>query len=699
MMMDKSRSAAPRLTSLLIILCLLSVSSLWADSASIRTRYDNYQAVFRQYIRAVQQNTDAATIQRLAEELALAKTAYLQAVNPTQAFIASATAAASATELTDVGEEAAPLSLSSTGSATASAQSTEEATYDRLVAKLYEKDRQAIAAELCVELQNFIAAAKNPYFIMEATFRLAELVHETTKSAEKAQKILEAFRQTAPTAEAKRLAQVRIQMLHQEGKIQKQRQTFENLRIQAGQLWQTYYKTSWLAFPSKLARLSSYFWTNSKRKSEGKALQKLSQEYDKLVQATYLTNTLDQFTSSQLIPCNDVAMLINGRSSFARRFELAAQAKDKLYLQTLLYYNDETGIKLADLLVERAQAGVDVKVIVDDAFAQGRKSSIIRRLENGGVSVQLNNPLLQNPLGANFRSHQKMFVVDDEVAIVGGMNIANEYAYGEIEEHGWRDTDLEIRGPAVAEIAELFESNWLNLQISINWEIGDKAAKPLAEKQEKAGILPNRDRLIRGPLPVYFTTPPEFANVRVRWLKTFPKNSKDDDILDLFTAYLATAKQEVILESAYFIPHPRLKEAIKAACKRGVKVRIITNSTDSNNHPNAGWAGRACYEEAIRAGAEIYEWRGAQTLHSKVTWFDGFAVTIGAYNLNSRSNSCDSEDVISIEDRRFAALFRKVLDRDLRRCRRITLDDINQWRSTFSDRFKMDFFKQFKSVF
>ena len=128
-------------------------------------------------------------------------------------------------------------------------------------------------------------------------------------------------------------------------------------------------------------------------------------------------------------------------------------------------------------------------------------------------------------------------------------------------------------------------------------------------------------------------------------------------------------------------------------------MRIITNSIESNNHPNAGYAGRANYEDVLRAGAEIYEWRGAQTLHSKVSLFDDLALTVGAYNMNSRSHSCDSEDVLAIEDRRVAAVFRTVLAKDLARCRQITLEEALSWRKDFMERMKIDFFNLFKAVF
>ncbi|GAB4283802.1 MAG: hypothetical protein Kow0029_30080 [Candidatus Rifleibacteriota bacterium] len=339
-------------------------------------------------------------------------------------------------------------------------------------------------------------------------------------------------------------------------------------------------------------------------------------------------------------------------------------------------------------------------MILDDFFTFGKKGGVIQRLRNAGVQVLINNPVLKNILKANFRSHQKLFIVDETIAIVGGMNIAEEYARGEIEEWGWRDTDVEVRGPVVREILNLFERNWEDLTLKKVFEKGKyEKYREAKTKVIKFAGLKDKSKLIRGPLPVYFENPPVFENVDARFVTTFPIDEQDDNVLDLFEIYLARAKEEVVFESAYFIPTDRLKEAIRKASARGVEVKIITNSIESNNHPSGGWAGRDSYEEVLRAGARIFEWRGAQTIHSKVSLFDNFAVTLGAYNVNSRSHSCDSEDVIAFEDMRVAKAFRQMLDKDFTRCHEITLEEVQGWEKDFMKKAKMEFFNLFRFMF
>lgn len=685
----------------LIILLLVSgipflsgvTPALGADLQSLEARF---QSLLKEYTFAVEQQKPSAEVSRIGELVRQAKQAYNDALggNGTQdSFSGSGFSGLSGMDYS------APEAADGVGSMAEASRSPEEKRFDELIAKIYSPSREKEGKELAKALQEFIDTVKNPLFVMKATFELAQLRFEIDGNPGAAGKILANYMKKAPTAEAVRLTQTRLSLMKLENRINAQRNRFDEIREACVSRWDQFSKTSWLAFPVKLFRGSGYLWQNLKRKQEAHRLSQLLGEYNQVLAESYPKGTLDEFTHSELIPSNAITLLINGRSSFRRRFDLARRARDKIWLQTLLYYDDETGNQLADILIERAQGGVDVRVISDDAFSFSRKSGIFRKLENGGVKVLINNPLLQHPLKANFRSHQKMFVVDDEVAIVGGMNIANDYAMGEIQEYGWRDNDVEARGPVVARISDLFESNWEALTLDKDWEKGQPEKKEVKKKQEKAPILPHRETLIPGPLPWYFSVPPAFSNVRVRFVKTFPITSKDDDILDLFTAYMKVCQKEVNFESAYFIPTPGLKKAIIDACKRGVKVKILTNSVESNNHPNAGYAGRANYEEVMNAGAEIYEWRGAQTLHSKVSWFDGFAVTLGAYNLNSRSNSLDSEDVIAIEDRRVSQLMKKVLDKDFSRARKVTFDDLNRWRSTFGERLKLDLFNTFRSIF
>ncbi len=669
----------------------------------VQAAHDRYIAIYKEYSDAVRQRLASDKVEKLAAELRSAQAEYERAVRGGSIADAAVMPSGSDTiandaELPGSGEPASDQD-GDTAAASKRRLSSERQAFENLLVKLYGPERKANPTGLLTQLRSFIKGVFESRLKVEATWELAELLMESTGSAEEAKKPLAELAATTRDPEVRRQAAARVKQYDLEHKIGTQRKAFDAKRLASISAWTASSKTSWLAFPVKAARWTKWLVTDGGRRIEARRLRLLLDEYEAVVADTYEKGTIDERTASCLIPANTVTLLVNGRSSFAKRFELVETAKSTICIQTLLWNDDEIGNKMADLLIGRVKEGVDVRVIVDDAFAFSRRKGIIRRMQNGGVRVLINNPLLRHALKANFRSHQKMLIVDEGVAIVGGMNMATEYAKGEIEEFGWRDTDVMVTGPVVDEIGELFENNWERLVIDERAETGAPKTAEVKDKDEKLPILPDRSKLIPGPLPIYFEEPPTYENVRVRFLKTFPARSDDDDILDLFIEYMNRSSGEVIFESAYFIPTPTLKNAIVSACRRGVKVKILTNSVESNNHPQAGIAGRANYEDVMKAGAEIYEWRGAQTLHSKVSWFDGMAATVGAYNVNSRSHACDSEDVLSIEDRRVARAFETVLRRDLARARKVTTADLDAWRDTFKERAVMDIYNLFKWIF
>ncbi|HNV70141.1 MAG TPA: phosphatidylserine/phosphatidylglycerophosphate/cardiolipin synthase family protein [Candidatus Ozemobacteraceae bacterium] len=687
---------------LILFSLFLTAAPLFAESENLKSVHDRYLAAYTAYTQAVSAHAAPETIQRLAGEYETARQAYQQAVGTntdspqiaTQAASSDISGESQTESLIETTTQADTTSLSDRSPVSAE----EQQRFDQLMKALYAPDRGQSYEKLVGQLQDFLKTARNPKLRLDAIMEIVTL-HTEAGHHDRAEKLLQTLAARTSNTEVRRQATTRLKEVQLAREVQRQRAEFTRHNVKCLSLWSQICSTSWFKPVSKVSKLVQFGWNTLGRKWEARKLESLIDEYNEQARKAFPMGSLDQLTNSRLLPGNDITLLCNGRTSFSTRYALARQARETIELQTLLYHNDETGNELADILIERAQAGVEVRVIIDDAFAQGRKDNIIRKMINGGVQVRINNPILAHPLRANFRSHQKVFIIDGTSAVVGGMNIANEYAYGESVEFGWRDTDVLVKGPVVHFIGKLFDENWEELDLERFWPTTPDRTKEVKEKVEKMPILPNRATLIPGPLPVYFAQPPRFQNVRVRFLTTFPRESDDDDILDLFGAYLKACTKEAIFETAYFIPTKPLKEAIIDACRRGVKVKILTNSAESNNHPNAGYAGRSFYRDVIEAGAEVYEWQGAQTLHSKVSLFDDFACTLGAYNVNSRSHSCDSEDVLAIEDRRMAAVFRTMLLKDLARARQVTMSDLDAWKKQIDEALKQNFWRLFTPIF
>ena len=683
-----------RFMALAIVFFILSFGCLNLSAEDAKAVFDRYQSLYKSYREAVMNQADRQTLEAMAAELQGASRDYYRSIGINVTFDAENPTEPIVTTQTSQDDQ------TSVRATSAGQKSALQKHYEQILAALSSPDRVSKYETIQRQLEDFLKTCTNADLQKEAVFQLSEVVYERTASLAKAQDVLLNYAKVTNNAEYRRQAMARIRVLRRKAIVAQKREEFKQVQQATIAKWGKYSKTSWLALPVKIWGLGSYAINNTQRRIKGRELDKALEEYDLAVLDTYPAGSADALTRSRLVPLNTVRVMVNGRSSFHYRFERAKQATSSIYFQTLLYQDDETGNRLADILIEKAQNGVDVKLILDDFFSFNKKDGVIQRLRNGGVKVLINNPILKNLLKANFRSHQKLFIVDETVAIVGGMNTGDEYAKGEITEYGWRDTDVELQGPIVRDVLDLFERNWEDLTLN-KWNETGELSKYKKAKTDLNEFAPLKtvDKLIRGPIPVYFEQTPVFEDVNARFVTTFPINEKDDNVLDLFEIYLNRAKTEVILETGYFIPTQRLVTAIAEAQARGVEVKIITNSLESNNHPYGGLAGRATYEPVLRSGARIFEWQGAQTLHSKVSLFDNFAVTIGAYNINSRSHSCDSEDVIALEDHRLAQTFRYVLNKDLGRCKEITLDDVMSWNKDRMVKAKMQFFSLFKFMF
>lgn len=673
---------------LFLIFILVFASAVFAGE-DVKTLFDRYQALYSRYREAISAQADPQAVSSILVELQAASKAYYKSIGKLAYYSDPDSAVPSVIDIK---------SADATGQT--GQKSTLQRQYDGIVAEMSLPSSDLNYDKIRAMLEDFITNCTDEKLKKEAYLNLADVVYQQTKSLSQTQTVLLNYARTVQNSEYRRQAMATIRVYKKLSVVDQKRKEYQEIVDSTVNKYGKFAKTSWFAFPVKLVNFGSYGINNIKRIAKARELDKALEEYNVAVLDTYEPGSTEALTRSKLVPLNKIKLLANGRSSFARRLALGQSAQSSLYLQTLLFNDDEIGNALTDVMCERAEAGVDVRLILDDAFSFGKKDGCIQRLKNAGVKVLINNPILKNLLKANFRSHQKLFIVDETYAVVGGMNIGDEYAKGEIEEYGWRDTDVEVQGPLVRSILDLFEQNWEDLTLKKWNEVGDYAKKKEAhEKVNSFKPLKNVDKLIRGPIPVYFEEPPVFEDVNARFITTFPIDDKDDNVLDLFEIYLNMAEKEVIFESAYFIPTDRLVKAIADAVARGVEVKIITNSIESNNHPSGGWAGRYAYERVLNVGARIFEWRGAQTLHSKVSLFDDFAVTLGAYNVNSRSHTSDSEDIVALEDYRLAKVFKVMLEKDLSRCNEITLQDFESWDKSFMKKSKMEFFNMFKFLF
>ena len=341
---------------------------------------------------------------------------------------------------------------------------------------------------------------------------------------------------------------------------------------------------------------------------------------------------LDASTRSRAVPGNQVTMLFDGVASFAERNRMIDSAKESICLQTFIFNSDDTGWDLANRLAAKAKEGVQVRVIYD-AMGSGRADpKMFEMMKAAGVDVRAYGEKWK-VWDLNDRWHEKHLIVDGKASVQGGMNIANEYAFGgsgrQVFSRGkegteaWRDADVKLEGPAVADTMKAFLRNW--------GELGGRLTP-----EDQAKLFPRLDARPGGP-----TVRVVQANPEVKGL--------DGTTNQLYLQSIAAAKKSITIENAYFLPPPEVRAALIDAAKRGVDVQVLTNSRASNDMGFVSDAARYFFDDLIKAGVKIYEKQGG-TLHSKTATFDGEFSIVGSVNLNGRSKNTDAEVAVAVED-------------------------------------------------
>jgi cardiolipin synthase len=320
---------------------------------------------------------------------------------------------------------------------------------------------------------------------------------------------------------------------------------------------------------------------------------------------------------SPLVAGNRTNILEDGTETFRAMFAAMDRAKSQINLEYYIFEDVESdGRNLGDLLVAKRRAGVAVNVIYDSYGSMSTPSAFFKRLKTAGVQLVEYNPI--NPLDAtngyslNDRDHRKMLIVDGSTAIVGGVNLSSAYQshpFGRFVGSGgkptdyWRDVDLQIEGPAVAELEKLFIQHWTA-----------QKGPPL----DQAGFFP--------------TVPPEGKQVL-----HIIGSTKDDTIPRYYATLISAitnAGKTVWVTTAYFVPTDEELDSLERAARRGVDVRLLLPGKSDSELALA--VGHASYTDLLEAGVRIYETQN-EVLHSKTAVIDGVWSVIGSSNFDHRS--------------------------------------------------------------
>ncbi len=408
-----------------------------------------------------------------------------------------------------------------------------------------------------------------------------------------------------------------------------------------------------------------------------------------------------------MVPLNDGEVALHWR---LRALQAATRSID---LQTFIWEDDKVGTALVTEVLAAADRGVQVRVILDDSFLAHADAMLHALSEHPNIRHRIYNPLAVRYGGGalreienlsdfdriNHRMHNKLLIVDGRVAIVGGRNQADEY-FGLKEHHNFRDMEVILQGPFLAELSRVFDLYWND-----PWTIpiedlteGDANLDLAAERQ----LLAESTLRVASPKPA--TTDEWAALFAVGFpgtlkliVDTPPDRHPDEDqpvqLADSLLARIDLTESDLLLVSAYFIPTEPLTDALRRATERGVRVRVLTNSLGSNNHVTAHASYAHHRPELLRAGVELYELRADATdraryifsaaedsalgLHAKFAFFDDCCLFVGSSNLDPRSLRINTEVGALVDS--------PELNRQIRDLFAVDLLPRNAWRVKLSD--------------
>jgi cardiolipin synthase C len=380
-------------------------------------------------------------------------------------------------------------------------------------------------------------------------------------------------------------------------------------------------------------------------------------------------------------------LITSGRTAFEARYAFAQLAERTIDAQYFIWANDGTGRNLLRALLDAADRGVRVRLLLDDLNRPGADIDLAALGAYPNVQVRLFNPFHSLDVVADFarvnhRMHDKAFIVDNAIAVVGGRNIADQY-FSANDETNFRDLDLFAAGPIVERISDEFDQFWNSpWAMSVRKIDGVRPGPPEVE----AAAAHLRTEVASTPYP--FKTALTNADLerlidsvpaRLVWGKgTLLFDAPDKpateipELADELRAKVGgTVNRELLLEVAYFIPAERGTERLCALATQGVKIRVLTNSLASTDEVSA-YAGYMHYrEDLLRCGVELHELRpdaafvarewtwldsiSEAELHTKAAVFDRKKVMIGSFNIDPRSRYLNTEMAILVESPELAA--------------------------------------------
>ena len=398
-------------------------------------------------------------------------------------------------------------------------------------------------------------------------------------------------------------------------------------------------------------------------------------------------------------PHSGIRLLADPSEALQSRLQLAALATTSLDIQYYLWQADNSGLGLTHEVLQAADRGVRVRILLDDIYHSGRDSAyqtldahpnvevrLFNPMGNRGAAKQVNYALQMSTF--NYRMHNKIFLVDGVAAVMGGRNIGDEY-FGQDPSFNFQDMDAIALGDVAAEAGRAFDLFWnAEHAIPVDALSNDPEHMPTAHQTHVLAEARERVRPEGEHDPTAATAnwlnalSDELLWTEARVIVDRPDRSSEHPD----SAFMALAQdpslrpeQSLVIQTAYLIPNGPTMGNIEVLGERGVDLKILTNSAQSNNH-NSVHAFYVPYRKRlIEAGVDLYEVQGSGSLasyldrvgddgraglHTKALVIDERIAVIGSYNMDPRSRVWNSEIALIVDDADFAAEVLEEMARD-----------------------------------
>ena len=343
-----------------------------------------------------------------------------------------------------------------------------------------------------------------------------------------------------------------------------------------------------------------------------------------------------------IVEGNHVRELVNGDRIFPAMLEAIRGAQRTVLFETFIYWAGDIGDEFAEALADRARAGVKVHVLLDWVGSSRMKDDLLEKMKAAGVEVRKYHPLRwYNLARMNNRTHRKLLIVDGRIGFTGGVGIAPQWCGDAQDPDHWRDCHFRVEGPVVSQMQSCMLDNWT---------------------KTTGTILHGAE---------YFPQLQPAGDQSAQMFASSPTGGSES-MLMMYLLAITAATRSLDISSAYFVPDSVTRDALVAACRRGVRVRVITPGKYTDQ-ATVRRASRGLWGELLQAGVQMHEYQPTM-YHCKMMVVDGLMTSVGSTNFDMRSFRMNDEANLNVYDAGFAQRMTEVFEADLAKSRRISYE-------------------------